>query len=295
MSVETAGNARTTTVGGRSIAWTTYGDPTGTPVGYFHGAGGSRLEAAFFQPAAAAAGLRVISLDRPGSGLTDPIPGRDLLQSVADLRAVLDTEGVERAPVAGLSAGAMYAWASAHALPDRVTAVIAISPAVNVEPWADVKAAMDSRMKLMALLARRAPGLLTAVQRKQQKAFERPDGHARFVKAMRKISPDDATVLEDEAVFLDVRSASNEGRRQGHMGGEEFALLVSKWGFDPTTQSTPCTVIYGSGDPITPMIRAWLAHAPNAKAVEIPGAGHLMTCFAEGRAALLEAYAAGCA
>lgn len=294
MSVGIAGEARTTIVNGRSVAWTTYGDPGGRPVVYFHGAGGSRLEAGFFHADAAAAGFRVLSLDRPGSGLTDPIPNRTLLQSVADLAAVLDSEGVDRAPVGGLSAGGMYAWAAAAALPGRVTAVVPVCPAVNVEPWPDVKAAMDSRMKLMSFLATRAPRLLASVQRRQHRAFERPDGHAKYVKTMRKISPDDAAVLESDTLYLDVRKTSNEGRRQGNLGGDEFALLVSKWGFDPTSQATPCTLIYGASDPITPMIRAWLGHAPNVVAREVPG-GHLQTCYPTGRAALLEAFATGSA
>jgi pimeloyl-ACP methyl ester carboxylesterase len=111
---------------------------------------------------------------------------------------------------------------------------------------------------------------------------------------MRKISPADATVLEDETTFRNTRDTSDEGRRQGNLGGEEFALLVSDWGFDPTQQSTPCTLIYGASDPITPMILAWLSHAPTVKAVEVPG-GHLQTCYPAGRAALLDAYAAGLA
>jgi pimeloyl-ACP methyl ester carboxylesterase len=294
VSVGIAGEARTKQVGSRTVAWTTYGDPDGNPVIYFHGAGGSRLEAGFFHADATAAGLRVISLDRPGSGQTDPIAKRTLLRSVADLGPVLDEEGVDRAPVAGLSAGGMYVWASAQAYPDRITAAIPVCPAVNAAPWPDVKAAMDPRMKLMSFLARRAPGLLAAIPRQQQKGLARPDGQARYVKAMRKISPADATLLEEEAIYRETRATAIEGSRQGNLGGEEFALLVSDWGFDPAQQSTPCTLVHGAADPITPMIQAWLSHAPNVKAVEVPG-GHLQTCYATGRAALLDAYAAGLA
>lgn len=294
MSVGIAGEARTKQVGSRTVAWTTYGDPNGNPVVYYHGAGGSRLEAGFFHADAEAAGLRVISLDRPGSGQTDPIAKRTLLQSVADLGPVLDAEAVDCAPVAGLSAGGMYVWASAHAYPDRVTAAIPVCPAINSAPWPDVQAAIDPRMRLMIRLARRAPRLLASIQRKQQKGLDRPDGQARYVKAMRKISPADAGLLEDAGTYAALRETANEGRRQGVLGGEEFALLASDWGFDPATQSTPCTLIYGDADPITPMIRAWLAHAPNVKAVEVPG-GHLQTCYATGRAALTDAYVAGLA
>ena len=291
MSVETQPEARTTTVGGRTIAWTTYGDPTGRPVVYFHGAGGSRLEGAWLGPAAATAGLRVISVDRPGSGRTDPMPSRTLLRSVTDLGAVLDVEKVDRFAVAGLSAGAMYAWATAEAYRDRVTGVVAISPAMNMEPYPDVRAALSKQFLLMTFLARRAPGVLAAMQRRQQKGLDGPKGQASHVKQMRKISPDDATLLEDEGVFRNYLATSVEGRRQGALGGEEFALISRPWGFDPAAQTVPCTVIYGSTDPLTPGIKAWLSHAPHAVGKEVPG-GHLQTALATGCAAVIESLAA---
>jgi pimeloyl-ACP methyl ester carboxylesterase len=288
MTIDTHGEARTTTVGGRTVAWTTYGDPTGSPTVYFHGAGGSRLEAAYLDADAAAAGLHVISVDRPGCGRTDPMPSRTLLRSVADLAAVLEVEGVDRFSVSGLSAGAMYAWATGEAFADRVTKVVPVSPPVNSEPHADVRAAFSKQFKLSAFLSSRLPGLLAAMQRKQSKSFDRPDGQAKFVKAMRKISPDDATLLEDKAIFNTMRAISTEGRRQGHMGGEEFGLAWGPWGFDPAAQQVPCTIVFGSTDPLTPPIRIWLKHAPHVESVEVPG-GHLQTALATGRAAVVEA------
>jgi pimeloyl-ACP methyl ester carboxylesterase len=166
--------------------------------------------------------------------------------------------------------------------------VVAISPAVNVRPWPDVKAVMPRQMKATAFLATRLPGLLAAIQRKQQNGIEGPGGQAKSVKAMRKISPDDALLLENEQIYLDSRTTAAEGRRQGQMGGDEFALMSSDWGFDPAAQTLPTTVIFGTGDPLTPMIRAWLAHASGAQAVEVPG-GHLQTCLATGRLALIDA------
>jgi pimeloyl-ACP methyl ester carboxylesterase len=201
---------------------------------------------------------------------------------------VLEAEKVDRTPVAGLSAGAMYAWASAETLGDRVTAVVAISPAINIEPYADVRAALSKQFNLMTFLARHAPGVLAAMQRRQSRSFEGPKGQAKFVKAMRKISPDDATLIEDDAMFREFRTISSEGRRQGNLGGEEFALVSRPWGFDPAAQQVPCTVVYGSTDPLTPAIRAWLTHAPNAVGREVPG-GHLQTAMATGRAAVIAA------
>jgi pimeloyl-ACP methyl ester carboxylesterase len=294
MSVETHSVTRTTEVGSRTVAWTTYGAPAGRPVVYFHGAGGSRLEGRLLDADAAAAGLRVISVDRPGSGQTSPMPSRTLLRSVGDLAAVLDTEEVDRFAVAGLSAGAMYAWATGEAYRDRVSQIVAISPAMNIEPYADVRAALSTQFKLMTFLARRMPGVLAAMQRRQQSGFEAPNGQAKFVKQMRKISPDDATLLEDLPTFTEFRAVSAEGRRQGFLGGEEFALVARPWGFDPAAQTIPCTVVYGSTDPLTPAIRAWLSHAPHAVGKEVPG-GHLQTSMAIGRAAVIETLTSGAA
>jgi pimeloyl-ACP methyl ester carboxylesterase len=288
MTVDTHDAPRTTTVGARTVAWTMYGDPAGTPYVHFHGAGGCRLEAAYLGADARTAGLRLISIDRPGCGRTDPMPSRTLLSSVADLAAVLETEQVDRFAVSGLSAGAMYAWASADAYRDRVTRVVAISPPPNNAPYPDVRAALSKQFKLTGFLATRVPGLLAAMQRKQSKAFDGPDGHAKFLKAMRKISPDDATLLEDPARFEEFRAISTEGRRQGNMGAEEFALATRPWGFDPAAQQVPSTVVFGSTDPLTPAIRVWLTHAPRVVGVEVPG-GHLQTAMPSGRAAVIEA------
>jgi pimeloyl-ACP methyl ester carboxylesterase len=288
MTINTHGELRTTTAGTRTIAWTTYGDPSGTPCVHFHGAGGSRLEAGYLDAGAAAAGLRIISLDRPGCGRTDPMPSRTLLRSVADVAPVLEVEQVDRFAVSGLSAGAMYAWATGEVYSDRVTKVVPISPPVNSEPYPDVRAAFSKQFKLSAFLSGRLPGVLAAVQRKQAKTFDGPGGQAKFVKAMRKISPDDATLLEDKQMFDDFRAIATEGRRQGNGGAEEFALAWRSWGFNPAEQKVPCTVIFGSTDPLTPPIRVWLTHAPNVVAVEVPG-GHLQTSIPTGCAAVIEA------
>jgi pimeloyl-ACP methyl ester carboxylesterase len=291
VSVDIEHEVRTTTVGSRTVAWTTYGDPDGMPVVYFHGAGGSRLEGHYLDADASAAGLRVISVDRPGSGQTSPMPGRTLLSSVTDLSAVLDAEQVDRFAVAGLSAGSMYAWATAQVYPDRVTKVVPISPPADSATHPEVRTALGRQFLFTVFLSTRLPGVLAAMQRKQAKALNGPDGQAKRVKAMRKISPDDAKLLEDRATFDDLHAISTEGARQGILGGEEFALAGRPWGFDPAAQTTPCTIVFGSTDPLTPAIRAWLKHAPQVEGVEVPG-GHLQTALATGSAAVVRALTA---
>ena len=64
---------------GRSLGYAEFGDPEGKPIFFFHGYPGSRLEGKFFAEAAKKAGARIISSDRPGSGLSDFKPGRVIL------------------------------------------------------------------------------------------------------------------------------------------------------------------------------------------------------------------------
>jgi pimeloyl-ACP methyl ester carboxylesterase len=90
---------------GRRLGYAQYGQPDGEPIVYFHGHPGSRLEARLAHEPAAAPGLRVIALDRPGYGLSDFLPGRAITDWPADVTAAADALGIGRFSVAGASGG----------------------------------------------------------------------------------------------------------------------------------------------------------------------------------------------
>lgn len=64
---------------GRTLGYADFGNPNGKPVFYFNGYPGSRLEAKAGEKGIEKSGIRVISIDRPGIGLSDPKPKRTLL------------------------------------------------------------------------------------------------------------------------------------------------------------------------------------------------------------------------
>ena len=91
----------------------------------------SHLEAVFELPAIErgvrrlTSFARVISFDKPGTGLSDPIDGPQTLEHrMEDLTAVLDAAGAERAALFGISEGAPMSalFAATHA--DRTQALI---------------------------------------------------------------------------------------------------------------------------------------------------------------------------
>ncbi len=68
---------------------------------------------------------RVIPFDKRGSGLSDPLEGSPSLeQRVDDIGAVMDSVGMERATVLGISEGAAMAALFAALHPARVEAAV---------------------------------------------------------------------------------------------------------------------------------------------------------------------------
>ncbi len=70
---------------GRKLAYAEYGDPKGKPVLYFHGWPSSRLRANLTHKDAQTAGVRLLSLDRPGYGLSTYKDNRTLLDYADDI------------------------------------------------------------------------------------------------------------------------------------------------------------------------------------------------------------------
>lgn len=104
----------------------------GAPVVLVHGSGMSAPTWAPLMPHLA--GHRLIAVDLPGFGLSDPFDygGRPLrAHAVAQLSSLLEALGLERAAVVGTSLGGMWALCLAVEAPDRVTAVCSLGvPAV---------------------------------------------------------------------------------------------------------------------------------------------------------------------
>ncbi len=107
---------------GRSLGYAEYGDPKGKPAFHFHGHPGSRLEGKLFAEAATKAGVRLIGIDRPGMGLSDFEPSRNLLDWPNDVVQLADALEIDRFGVEGVSGGGPYAAACAYKIPDRLTA-----------------------------------------------------------------------------------------------------------------------------------------------------------------------------
>ena len=107
---------------GRTVAWSECGLPGGRPVLRLPGTPGSRFSLRTDQTPWVARGLQVITVERPGFGVSTRLPGRGFVEHADDLAAILDHLGIDRVPVYGGSGGAPHVLAFAGRHPDRVSA-----------------------------------------------------------------------------------------------------------------------------------------------------------------------------
>jgi pimeloyl-ACP methyl ester carboxylesterase len=250
---------------GRKVQLEEYGDPTGAPALWFHGAGSSRLEAWCLDAPARELGLRVLSLDRPGLGGSDPHPGRTVTGYADDVAEVLDALEIDQAAVGGLSNGGMYTMAVASALPDRVLRAV---PYNSSTPIADpaARAAVSRKTRLSyAYLARNADKLDDKLTKKR----------GRIYTALARRANPDAHLLDDPVIAAAHEANITEAFRQPRSGylQTEIRHCSTPWGFDHRAVPVPVTIVSGEKDGGLDYAKVWARELPQGRLVIVPG-GH---------------------
>lgn len=119
---------------GRRLGYCEYGDPDGLVLVALHGTPGSRYKFGVADAEARRLGLRLISPDRWGYGMSDAPRGTVRLGDyAADIDSLLAELGVDRFGVVGISGGGPYAAALASQLPGRVDALALVAPVAPVD------------------------------------------------------------------------------------------------------------------------------------------------------------------
>lgn len=118
---------------GRTLAFTEWGDPGGTPLLRVPGTPGCRYTIRADRSGWAARNLWAITTERPGFGASSRLEGRGFAAPADDLAAILDELGIERAHVIGGSGSAPHQLAFAARHPDRVRAMTILVGAAPTE------------------------------------------------------------------------------------------------------------------------------------------------------------------
>ena len=114
---------------GRTLAWAEYGSPRGVPCILVPDAGSSRLAPTWLlHDSALPSAVRLLAMDRPGTGASDPIGLGGREDPAEDLRRLVDTLAVGRVAVLGIGQGVDDVFAFASRYPHLVASVTAVSP-----------------------------------------------------------------------------------------------------------------------------------------------------------------------
>ena len=175
--------------------------------------------------------MRLIAIDRPGFGLTDPRPGHRIPDVADDLVAVADSLGIGPFSLPASRPADPSRWPPRRGLPERVRALALVSsPAPYSERSGLV--GMDIRSRaILVWLPRYAPWLLGPIWNRLAELSDRdPAGLLRLIADTMPSSERRAISSPEIAeVFMD---ASYEAFRTGTGGVvAEQRLLARDWGF----------------------------------------------------------------
>ena len=259
---------------GRELAFEEYGDPAGFPVLSFHGGLSSRLDAAPAHEAAVAMGIRLVSPDRPGIGLSSFQPGRRLIDWPSDVEHLTRALGVARFAVMGWSAGGAYAAVCAAKMPGRVTAAALLSSSVPLDLYGTTRG-LTIEDRVLLQLARHTPRLASSVM----KVSIVNASNTRLLRAaLRTFPPADRTFLMQWGPPDLALAFVREALRQGTEGCVlDYKIFGDPWGFSLEEIVVPVHIWEGSEDRTGPpdyreFLRRRIEHAT---VTVVPGEGHL--------------------
>ena len=266
---------------GRLLGFAEYGDPFGRPAFYFHGWPSSRLEAAPADQLARRMAVNLISVDRPGCGLSDHKPGRTLHDWPADVAQLADHRKVERFAVIGNSGGAPYAAACAAKIPERVTELLILCGLGPTDQRACVRPMMLSA-RFAICLARHAPRLAAWLAMFALRRLARPNVVLFPESTLGDLPECDRIALRKAAVRSALSAAVREAFRSGIRGPAwDGCVYAQRWPFNPLDIHAPTRLWHGEQDTIVPVeMGRFYAHSiPRCEATFYPDEGHFSLPF----------------
>lgn len=261
---------------GRTLAVGETGTADGPVVVFLPSAPGSRLIDP--DPAATrAAGVRLLTIDRPGYGASSPL-AEGAVPSVADtaddLAFALAALGVTDAAVAGWSSGGRYALALAARHPElvRSAALVATPAPDDAVPWIQDQ----HRQMLAEMRADPAAGVVGIAEAFAPIAAD-PD---LFLNQVGDGDADVAALAADPEMRDRAQAMLVEAFRPGVTGvaTDIVACNVVDAGFDAAAVGAPVALFYGDADVAVPPPHGeyWQRVLAETTLQVVPGGGHFI-------------------
>jgi pimeloyl-ACP methyl ester carboxylesterase len=218
---------------------------SGTPVVLLHANTGSSRVWEYQIPAFTAAGYRVIAFDRRGWGRTEVGPDAQPGTAADDVRALLDSLGIQRIHLVGTAGGGFVALDFAISYPERLRSLVVANSIGGVEDADFVELNRRLRPPQFGAL----PPEIREVGPSYRAA--NPGGTKRWIE-LEKLSRPPGPIAPAQPL-------------RNHL---TFSLLE--------TIQTPTLLLTGDSDLFAPppMVRMFAAHVKGAEVVIVPEAGH---------------------
>lgn len=261
---------------GRALAGASFGPVDGEPVLFIGGAATGR-SMAFGEDLLDALGVRLLTMDRPGMGASDPDTGRTLASTVDDYREFVSValgDADARVPVVANSQGGVFGLGAAAA--GWASNLVLVSPADEVAHPA-IRAMLQPEATELADLAQQDP---TAAA-EMLSGF---DAEAMEQMVLSSSGPEDRACYAAPEFRERYRSALAEGFAGAGAGYVRDTLIAMRaWNLPFDRIRVPASVLFGAKD---------LTHSPDhgeVLASRIPGARR--TVFEDAGGALLWTHA----
>ncbi|MEB4616500.1 alpha/beta fold hydrolase [Leucobacter sp. M11] len=241
---------------GRVLASAEFGPADGRPVLFVPGAASGRLMS-FGPELLADAGVRLVSVDRPGLGASSPHPGHSLGSVADDLAALARELSDEPIPVVANSQGAPFALALATRWP--LARLVLAAPADEVALPATRAQLPEDFRELIDRVAADPLG--------SEALFSgfTAGGFCDFV--LGQVAPEDAAVYEDPDFRAGFLAVVQDALRAGGAGyARNTVLAMSPWRLPLADLELPVELWFGAAD---------TGHSPDlgeTLASRIPGA-----------------------
>lgn len=262
---------------GRALGWSEWGPADGRAVLLLHGGPGSSHAC----PDVAAThqlGVRLIAVDRPGYGRSDPRPGRRLLDDGEDLRALLDHSGIGGVPVVGWSTGSTFALAAGIVLGPRVERIALIAGDAPPDELPD--GARDAAAAGRTTEIRRDPAAARSAMLERTAWFARdPESLLRDSWQEAPSGQPDDTLRRQPAVREMLLAMMRHAGHQGSVGWVDDSIAVQlPWGFALADLQARVAVWFGEDDRLSSRAESELLaeRLPRATLHIVPGEGHLL-------------------
>jgi pimeloyl-ACP methyl ester carboxylesterase len=250
---------------GRLLGWAEWGPSDGLPVLLCPGAATSRW-LGFGADAVAALRVRLVSVDRPGLGVSTPAPGRAFGDFADDIRHLAVLRGLGRPAVIGNSQGAPFALACAVAGVAGAVALVSAVDEVAAPEFADV----------LPVELRGLVGKIACDPAGAQEIFTSFTADAMWTMVTDNSAQADLAVYQDAVFEAAYRQSLNEGFAQGSAGyARDTILVMGRWPFNLAMINMPVDIWYGEQDSShSPDNGAMLtARIPGARRHIVPGIG----------------------